>query len=60
MKKEYKYPSIEVLNVDVMNHLLQASGEQQPENVPDYGDWLNGKRSNSLWEDNDEEDNEDE
>ena len=55
MKKEYKYPTIEVLNVDVMNHLLQASGEQQPESVPPYGDWLNGKRSNSLWEDNDEE-----
>ena len=54
MKKEYKYPSIEVLNVDVMNHLLQASDGQQPENVPPYDDWLDGKRSNGLWEDNDE------
>ena len=54
MKKEYKYPSIEMLNVDVMNYLLQTSGEQQPD-AEYYGDWLNGKRSNGLWEDNDEE-----
>ena len=49
MKKEYKYPSIEVLNVDVMNHLLQGSGTP-PNEIPDYDDWLEGKRSNSLWE----------
>ena len=36
-----------MLNVDVMNYLLQTSGEQQPD-AEYYGDWLNGKRSNGL------------
>ena len=54
MKKEYKYPSIEVLNVDIMNHLLQASGTP-PNEIPDYDDWLEGKRSNSLWQEEEDE-----
>ena len=55
MKKEYKYPSIEVLNVDVMNHLLQASSSTPPNEIPDYDDWLEGKRSNSLWQEEEDE-----
>ena len=45
---------MEVLNVDVMNHLLQASSTP-PNEIPDYDDWLEGKRSNNLWQEEEEE-----
>ena len=46
---------MEVLNVDVMNHLLQASDSTPPNEIPDYDDWLEGKRSNSLWQEEEDE-----
>ena len=39
-KKTYEKPTMTVVELQHRTCLLQASGEQQPENVPDYGDWL--------------------
>lgn len=39
-KKVYIKPSVQVIELQHRACLLQASGEQQPENVPDYDDWL--------------------
>lgn len=55
MKKEYKYPSMEVLNVDVMNHLLQASDSTPPNEIPDYDDWLGARKFSGSWEEEEEE-----
>ena len=46
---------MEVLNVDVMNHLLQTSDSTPPNEIPDYDDWLEAKRSNSLWQEEEDE-----
>ena len=36
----YEKPTMTVVELQHRACLLQASGEQQPENVPNYGDWL--------------------
>ena len=44
---------MEVLNVDVMNHLLQASGTP-PNEIPDYDDWLGARKFSGTWEEEDD------
>jgi hypothetical protein len=39
-KKLYEKPTMTVVELQHRTCLLQASGEQQPENVPDYDDWI--------------------
>ena len=39
-KKIYEKPTMTVVELQHRTCLLQASGEQQPENVEDYNDWL--------------------
>lgn len=39
-KKIYESPTMTVVELQHRTCLLQASGEQQPENVEDYNDWL--------------------
>ena len=43
-----------VVELQYRTCLLQASGEQQPENVPDYGDWLGARKFNGAWDGEDE------
>ena len=39
-KKIYEKPTMTVVELQHRTCLLQTSGEQPPENVPDYDDWL--------------------
>ena len=39
-KKIYEKPTMTVVELQHRTCLLQTSSEQQPENVPNYGDWL--------------------
>ena len=61
-KKTYEKPTMTVVELQYRTCLLQASGEQQPENVPDYDDWLgarefvldddepSGRKANGIWD----------
>ena len=39
-KKLYEKPTMTVVELQHRACLLQTSGEQQPEDVPNYDDWL--------------------
>ena len=39
-KKTYEKPSMKIVLLQHHTHLLQSSDPTPPDNVPDYGDWL--------------------
>ena len=39
-RKAYQKPTMTVVELQYRTCLLQTSGEQQPENVPTYDDWM--------------------
>ena len=54
-KKIYEKPTMTVVELQHRTCLLQASGEQQPENVPDYDDWLGARQHKDMWDDEDDD-----
>ena len=56
-KRAYEKPKMNEVFLDGMVQLLLGSNTRNtpPEEIPDYDDWMGARKRNSVWDNEDEE-----